>query len=61
MATDFRNKMREVMRMAWQMVKKNGYTMSEALKNGLAEHEAESINARTYRKVLLSKSRWFNT
>ena len=32
MATDFRNKMREVMRMAWQMVKKNGYTMSEALK-----------------------------
>ena len=32
MATDFRNKMREVMRIAWQMVKKNGYTMSEALK-----------------------------
>lgn len=32
MATEFKNKMREVMRMAWQMVKKNGYTMSEALK-----------------------------
>lgn len=32
MATEFKNRMREVMRMAWQMVKKNGYTMSEALK-----------------------------
>ena len=32
MATDFKNKMREVMNLAWQMVKKNGYSMSEALK-----------------------------
>lgn len=32
MATEFKNKMSEVMRMAWQMVKKNGYSMSEALK-----------------------------
>lgn len=32
MATDFKNKMREVMKLAWQMVKKNGYSMSEALK-----------------------------
>lgn len=32
MATDFRNKMREVMRMAWTFVKRNGFTMSEALK-----------------------------
>lgn len=32
MATEFKNRMREVMRLAWQMVKKNGYTMSEALK-----------------------------
>ena len=47
MATEFRNKMREVMRMAWQMVKKNGYTMSEALKTAWLN--------------MLSKSRWFNT
>lgn len=32
MATEFKNRMREVMRLAWQMVKKNGYSMSEALK-----------------------------
>ncbi len=32
MATELKNRMREVMRLAWQMVKKNGYTMSEALK-----------------------------
>lgn len=32
MRTNAKNKMREVMSLAWQMVKRNGYTMSEALK-----------------------------
>lgn len=32
MTTTFKNKMREVMILAWQMVKKNGFSMSEALK-----------------------------
>ena len=32
MSTTFKTQMREVMTLAWQMVKKNGYTMSEALK-----------------------------
>ena len=32
MATTFRNELRKVMSLAWQFVKKNGYTMSEALK-----------------------------
>lgn len=32
MATTFKNKMREVMQLAWQFVRKNGYSMSEALK-----------------------------
>lgn len=32
MATTFKNMMREVMKLAWQFIKKNGYTMSEALK-----------------------------
>ena len=32
MATTFKNKMREVMSLAWQFVRKNGYSMSEALK-----------------------------
>lgn len=32
MATTLKNKMREVMQLAWQFVRKNGYSMSEALK-----------------------------
>lgn len=32
MATSFKNQMRELMMMAWQFVKRNGYTMSEAMK-----------------------------
>ena len=32
MSTNFKNQMKEVMSLAWQMVKKNGFTMSEALK-----------------------------
>ena len=32
MATEKRNQLREIMNLAWQMVKRNGYTMSEALK-----------------------------
>lgn len=32
MSTTFKNSLREVMNLAWQMVKRNGYTMSEAMK-----------------------------
>lgn len=32
MSTTFRNSMKEVMSLAWRMVKQNGYSMSEALK-----------------------------
>lgn len=32
MSTKFRSQMKEVMQMAWSFVKKNGYSMSEALK-----------------------------
>ena len=32
MATTFRNELRNVMSLAWQFVKRNGYSMSEALK-----------------------------
>ena len=33
MSNTFRSQISEVMCLAWQMVKRNGYTMSEALKN----------------------------
>lgn len=32
MSTTFKSQMKEVMSLAWQMVKKNGFSMSEALK-----------------------------
>ncbi len=32
MSTTFKSQMKEVMRMAWSFVRKNGYSMSEALK-----------------------------
>lgn len=32
MSTQKRNQLSEIMRMAWSFVRKNGYTMSEALK-----------------------------
>jgi len=36
MSTNFKNQMKEVMSLAWQMVKKNGFSMSEALKTAWA-------------------------
>ncbi len=32
MSTNFKNQMKEVMNLAWQLVKKNGFSMSEALR-----------------------------
>lgn len=32
MTTNYRQTMKEIMNLAWQMVKRNGYNMSEALK-----------------------------
>lgn len=36
MSTTLKNTMREVMSLAWQFVRKNGYTLSEALKTAWA-------------------------
>lgn len=32
MSTNFKNQMKEVMSLAWSFVKRNGFSMSEALK-----------------------------
>lgn len=61
MSTQFKSLMREVMRLAWQMVKKNGFSMSEALKNRLDEYQVESSNERKDSKVLLPKGGRFTT
>lgn len=42
MSTNFKNQMREVMSLAWQMVKKNGFSMSEALKTAWANLKLKS-------------------
>lgn len=42
MSTNFKNSMREVMSLAWQMVKKNGFSMSEALKTAWANLKLKS-------------------
>lgn len=39
MSTTLRNQMREVMSLAWQFVRKNGYSMSEALKTAWANYK----------------------
>lgn len=42
MSTNFRNSMREVMSLAWSFVKRNGFSMSEALKTAWANLKLKS-------------------
>ena len=42
MTTTVKNTLREVMTLAWQFVRKNGYTMSEALKTAWANIKLRS-------------------
>lgn len=39
MATSLRNALREILNLAWQFVRKNGYTMSEAMKVSWANYK----------------------
>lgn len=39
MATSLKNALREILNLAWQFVKKNGYTMSEAMKVAWANYK----------------------
>lgn len=39
MATTLRNALREILNLAWQFVRKNGYTMSEAMKVAWANYK----------------------
>lgn len=42
MSTNFKNQMKEVMSLAWQFVKRNGFNMSEALKVAWANLKLKS-------------------
>lgn len=39
MATSLKNALREILNLAWQFVRKNGYTMSEAMKVSWANYK----------------------
>lgn len=43
MSTTFKNQMREVMSLAWQFVRKNGYSISEALKTAWANMKLKEL------------------
>ena len=43
MSTIFKNNMREVMSTAWQFVRKNGCTMSEAMKVAWANYKLKQV------------------
>ena len=58
MSTTFKSQMKEVMSMAWSFVRKNGYSMSEALK---CAWEAQSSLESKGSRVLLQKDRWYVT
>ena len=43
MATEKRNQLKEIMSLAWSFVRKNGYSMSEALKCAWANIKLRSM------------------
>ena len=43
MSTKFRSQMKEVMQMAWSFVRKNGHSMSEALKCAWANFKLKAV------------------
>lgn len=55
MATKTRNMMREVMNLAWQMVKRNGFSMSEALKVAWTNIKVRAMMSRQIVKFYFQK------
>lgn len=55
MSTTFKNTMKEVMMLAWQFVRKNGYTMSEALKCAWANIKLRSALSKRVVKFYFQK------
>ena len=56
MAKSLKNALREILNLAWQFVRKNGYTMSEAMKVAWANYKLKQAMKNTivrfyYRKV----------
>ena len=43
MSTNFKNQMKEVMSLAWSFVKRNGFSMSEALKTAWANLKLKAV------------------
>lgn len=66
MSTDKRNSLREIMNLAWQFVRRNGYSLSEALKTAWLNAKLKSLLKRGvaefyYKKVDGSLRQAFGT
>lgn len=55
MSTTIKNQLREVMSLAWQFVRKNGYTMSEALKTAWANIKLKAALSKRVVKFYFQK------
>ncbi len=57
MATEFKNKMSELMKQAWMLVKVYGFSMAEAMKQAWQVLKLKAGTKERCRKVLLSKAK----
>lgn len=61
MSTKFRSQMKEVMQMAWSFVRKNGYSMSDALKCAWANLKLKAALKVKIVEFYFKKDRWYVT
>lgn len=55
MSTQKRNQLREIMQMAWSFVRKNGYSMSEALKCAWANIKLRTLLSKKWSSSISRK------
>ena len=58
MSTKIKNQLKEVMLTAWTFVKRNGFSMSEALKCAWANMKLKAAMKQRIVKFYFKKSRW---
>ena len=57
MSTRNRTQLSEIMSLAWQFVKRNGYTDVGGSQNGMGKYEVKSTNETSDRSVLFPQGR----
>lgn len=51
-----RNNLKDIMLLAWSFVRRNGFTMAEAMKTAWRNYKLKKRYARRHREILLSES-----